>query len=89
MAQTLDDALLAARMAVQFDGKGQYKPALYYYDLAVKLLARLQLDDTYEEKLSDYRDRISTIQQLSKLSNDESFLNLRNANDITTENGNL
>ncbi|XP_020286163.1 calpain-7-like [Pseudomyrmex gracilis] len=64
MAQTLEDALLAARMAVQFDGKGQFKPALYYYDLAVKLLARLQLDGTYEEKLSEYRDRITTIQQL-------------------------
>lgn len=77
MAQTLEDALLAARMAVQFDGKGQFKPALYYYDLAVKLLARLQLDGTYEEKLSEYRDRITTIQQLSELTNDESFLNLK------------
>jgi len=66
MAQTLDEALLAARRAVQFDGNGQYKQALYYYDIATKLLARLPLDDAYQEKLSDYRERILAIQRLGK-----------------------
>lgn len=66
MAQTLDAALLAASRAVQSDKNGQYKQALYYYDIAVKLLTKLELDDTYEEKLSDYRERMSSIQHLSK-----------------------
>ncbi|XP_026826623.1 calpain-7 isoform X2 [Ooceraea biroi] len=64
MPETLDEALLAARRAVQFDGNGQYKQALYYYDIAIKLLVRLQLDDTYEQKLADYRERILAIQRL-------------------------
>lgn len=67
MAQTLDEALLAARRAVQFDGNGQHKQALYYYDIAIKLLTSLQLDDTYEQKLFDYRERILAIQRLRKL----------------------
>ncbi|XP_014469420.1 PREDICTED: calpain-7-like [Dinoponera quadriceps] len=64
MSQTLEDALIAARRAVQFDGNSQYKQALYYYNIAIKLLTRLQLDDTYVQKLSDYRERISLIQRL-------------------------
>lgn len=71
MAQTLDDALLAASRAVQSDKNNQYKQALYYYDIAIKLLTKLELDDMYKEKLSDYRDRISSIQQLSKLFDDD------------------
>lgn len=71
MAQTLDDALLAASRAVQSDKNSQYKQALYYYDIAIKLLTKLELDDMYKEKLSDYRDRISSIQQLSKLFDDD------------------
>lgn len=66
MAQTLDDALLAASRAVQSDRNGQHKQALYYYDIAVKLLTKLELNDMYKEKLSDYRERISSIQHLSK-----------------------
>ncbi|XP_029166810.1 calpain-7-like isoform X1 [Nylanderia fulva] len=64
MAQTLDDALLAAGRAVQSDRNGQYKQALYYYDIAVKLLTKLELDDMYGEKISDYRERMSSIQHL-------------------------
>lgn len=64
MAQTLDDALLAASRAVQSDRNGQHKQALYYYDIAVKLLTKLELNDMYKEKLSDYRERISSIQHL-------------------------
>lgn len=67
MAQTIEDALIAAHRAVQFDGNSQYKQALYYYNIAVKLLTRLQLDDTYKQKLSDYRERILSIQRLGKL----------------------
>lgn len=70
MAQSLDDALLAASRAVQSDRNGQHKQALYYYDIAIKLLTKLELDDKYEEKLSDYRERMSSIQHLSKFDND-------------------
>lgn len=67
MAETLDDALIAARRAVQFDGNNQYKQALYYYNIAVKLLTRLELDESHEQKLSDYRKRILLIQRLGEL----------------------
>jgi len=66
MTQTLDDARLAARRAVQFDSNGQYEQALYYYDIAIKLLTKLQSDGMYEDKLTEYRERISSIQHLSK-----------------------
>jgi len=66
MTQTLDDARLAARRAVQFDSNGQYEQALYYYDIAIKLLTKLQSDGMYEDKLAEYRERISSIQHLSK-----------------------
>jgi len=66
MAQTLHDALLAASRAVQSDKNSQHKQALYYYDIAIKLLTKLELNDMYKEKLSDYRERMSSIQHLSK-----------------------
>jgi len=66
MTQTLDDARLAARRAVQFDSNGRYEQALYYYDIAIKLLIKLQSDGMYEDKLAEYRERISSIQHLSK-----------------------
>jgi len=66
MTQNLDDARLAARRAVQFDSNGRYEQALYYYDIAIKLLTKLQSDGMYEDKLAEYRERISSIQRLSK-----------------------
>lgn len=75
MAQTLDDALLAASRAVQSDRNGQHKQALYYYDIAIKLLTKLELDDMYKEKLSDYRERMSLIQHLSKFDNNIEICN--------------
>lgn len=62
---TLEDAQNAAKKAVQFDGKNQYKQALYYYNMAVKYLSQLQ-DSIYVQKLSEYRERISTIESLSE-----------------------
>ncbi|KAG6797685.1 calpain-7 [Apis mellifera caucasica] len=60
---TLEDAQNAAKKAVQFDAKNQYKQALYYYNMAVKYLSELQ-DSMYVQKLSEYRERISTIESL-------------------------
>ncbi|XP_018046701.1 PREDICTED: calpain-7-like [Atta colombica] len=64
MTQTLDDARLAARRAVQFDSNGQYQQALYYYDIAIKLLTKLHSDGMYEDKLAEYCERISLLQRL-------------------------
>ncbi|XP_076243961.1 calpain-7 isoform X2 [Calliopsis andreniformis] len=60
---TLADAQSAARKAVQFDSNNQYKQALYYYNIAVKCLTRLQ-DPVYDQKILEYQDRITTIQHL-------------------------
>lgn len=68
MTQNLDDVRLAARRAVQFDSNGQYEQALYYYDITIKLLTRLQSDGMYDNKLAEYCERISSIQRLSKCS---------------------
>lgn len=62
----LEDALTAAQKAVQFDSKHQYKQALYYYELATKRLATLPLDPTLTSKLSEYRERIATLNKLRK-----------------------
>ncbi|XP_046484160.1 calpain-7 [Neodiprion pinetum] len=64
MGQTLEDALIAARRAVQFDSSQQYKQALYYYDLATKRLATLPHDAKLTSKLTEYQDRISTLKTL-------------------------
>ncbi|XP_031826247.1 calpain-7 [Nomia melanderi] len=60
---TLKDAQNAARKAVQFDSNSQYKQALYYYNIAVKCLTKLQ-DSLYDQKITEYQDRITTIQSL-------------------------
>lgn len=60
---TLEEAQNAARRAVQFDSNNQYKQALYYYNIAVKYLSELQ-DSIYDQKISEYRERISTIEGL-------------------------
>lgn len=73
MTQTLDDVRLAARRAVQFDSNGQYEQALYYYDVVIKLLTGLQSDGMYEDKLAEYRERISAIQRLGKRALIETF----------------
>ncbi|KAK9306776.1 hypothetical protein QLX08_002670 [Tetragonisca angustula] len=60
---TLEDAQNAAKKAVQFDSQNQYKQALYYYNVAVKYLVELQ-DPVYDQKISEYQERITTIQKL-------------------------
>lgn len=64
MANIMEKALIAAQKAVQFDRNGEYKEALYYYELAVKSLGGLSLDVAYDQKIADYRDRISAIHKL-------------------------
>ncbi|XP_047358341.1 calpain-7-like isoform X2 [Vespa velutina] len=64
MANIPESALIAAQKAVQFDRNGEYKQALYYYKVTVKSLDGLSLDAAYDQKITDYRERISAIQQL-------------------------
>ena len=65
MDHTFEDALEAARMAVEYDSKEQYKQAVYYYEVAVKLLQGNQVPNL-AEKASEYQERIYKLQQLSK-----------------------
>ncbi|XP_043248289.1 calpain-7-like [Colletes gigas] len=60
---TLEEAQNAAQKAVQFDSKCQYKQALYYYNVAINCLTKLQ-HPMYDQKLAEYEDRRSTIQCL-------------------------
>ena len=65
MDQSLDNALEAARQAVEYDSKEQYKQAVYYYEVAVKLLQGIRVPSLLE-KASEYQERIFKLQQLSK-----------------------
>ncbi|XP_033331848.2 calpain-7 [Megalopta genalis] len=60
---TLEAAQNAARKAVQFDSNSQHKQAMYYYNIAIKSLAELK-DPVYDQKVTEYRDRVIAIQTL-------------------------
>ncbi|XP_048508256.1 calpain-7-like [Athalia rosae] len=64
MGQALEDALHAARKAVESDSKFQYKQALYYYGLATRRLTTIPLDEILSTKLQEYQERISTLQRI-------------------------
>ncbi|XP_015603072.1 calpain-7 isoform X2 [Cephus cinctus] len=64
MGQPLDDALNAARRAVQFDTDKQYKQALYYYGVARQFLSRVSPNSLLAQKAEEYQNRIAAIQQL-------------------------
>lgn len=67
MDQTLEAALDASRRAVDFDKNEQYKQAIYYYEVAVKLLKNLSTVPALAEKYTEYQDRIGELQKISKL----------------------
>ncbi|KAK2578643.1 hypothetical protein KPH14_012135 [Odynerus spinipes] len=64
MANVVEKALIAAQKAVQFDRNKEYRQALYYYEVAVKSLSGLSLGVAYDQKIADYRERISAIRKL-------------------------
>lgn len=69
MDQTLEAALDAARRAVEFDKNEQYRQAVYYYSVAVKLLVynSLATVPALAEKCTEYKDRVAELQKLSKI----------------------
>ncbi|XP_023289870.1 calpain-7 isoform X2 [Orussus abietinus] len=76
MSQNLEDALNAARRAVQFDSNRQYKQALYYYEIAAKFLSKMPVESPFALKADEYKNRIEALQHLlteeeAKKSNDD------------------
>lgn len=66
MSHTIEDAISAARRAVQFDSNEQYEQAVYYYGIAVKIMSSLD-DVNYSAKVTEYNKRIEELKQISKL----------------------
>lgn len=64
--QAIDDALEAARLAVEYDTREEYKQAIYYYAAAVKHLQTIQ-NPSLSEKAAEYQERIDNLQQIGKL----------------------
>lgn len=62
-AQFIEDAVAAARRAVQFDSDGQHEPAAYFYQVATKLLERAaelsepEKAETLHTKALEYNNR--------------------------------
>lgn len=65
MDHSIEDALEAARLAVEYDTKEQYKQAVYYYEVAVRILQKIQ-NPCLTEKTSEYQTRIDQLQNISK-----------------------
>ncbi|XP_043462564.1 calpain-7-like [Leptopilina heterotoma] len=61
--QAIDDALEAARLAVEYDTREEYKQAIYYYAAAVKHLQTIQ-NPSLSEKAAEYQERIDNLQQI-------------------------
>lgn len=72
--QFIEDAVAAARRAVQFDSEGQHEPAAYFYQVAAKLLERAvalsepEKAETLHKKALEYNSRGK---ELDDLRNDE------------------
>lgn len=67
MGDNLENAKKAARKAVEFDNGEQYKKALCYYDIAVRLLDKVSpTDSPVRSKGNEYRERILSLQARGK-----------------------
>lgn len=70
--QFIEDAVAAARRAVQFDSNHQHEPAAYFYKVSAKLLfkaADLSEPDKGEalrKKATEYNSRATELDQLTK-----------------------
>ncbi|XP_033225588.1 calpain-7-like [Belonocnema kinseyi] len=81
MDHTLEDALEAARLAVEYDSKEQYKQAVYYYEVAVKLLQRNRVPNL-TGKASEYQERINKLQKLISDEENKGSLNKPNESEL-------
>lgn len=74
--QFIEDAVAAARRAVQFDSDGQYEPAAYFYQVAAKLLERaVPLSDpekaeALHKKALEYNSRSKELDELRNAKNE-------------------
>ncbi|XP_063916671.1 calpain-7-like [Zophobas morio] len=70
--QFIEDAVEAAKKAVQFDQQGQIEPSIYYYESASTLLERATtlLEDekaqTFKAKASEYKNRAEELRNSQK-----------------------
>lgn len=73
--QMIDDAVEAAKKAVQFDTQGQIEASIYYYQAAATLLQRasaledLEKADTLVQKANEYKIRAEELGNSSKEEN--------------------
>lgn len=64
MDNNLEDAKNAARKAVYYDGEGQYKKALCWYDITARCLGKLSPNEKFILKANEYKERSDTLQKL-------------------------
>ena len=70
--QFIEDAVEAAKKAVQFDQQGQIEPSIYYYESASTLLERATtlLEDekaqTFKAKAAEYKNRAEELRNSQK-----------------------
>lgn len=68
--QFIEDAVAAARRAVQFDSEGQHEPAVYFYQVAAKLLERAvvlsepEKGEALHKKALEYYNRAKELDNL-------------------------
>lgn len=63
----LEEAKKATHKAVTFDNEGEYRKALCYYDVAVRLLGKISTTDlsaVYARKIQECKSRIVTLTKL-------------------------
>lgn len=70
--QFIEDAVAAAKRAVQFDSEGKQEPAAYFYRVSAKLLTRAaELSEpdkveTLHQKAIEYSNRAAVLEELAK-----------------------
>ena len=64
-----NEAKHAAERAVAYDSQKLYKQAICYYDIAARLLSKLDHVSPLFNKAIEYRQRTTTLQKLGKNNN--------------------
>lgn len=71
MDQNLEDVKKAAIKAIQYDSEKQYQKALCWYEVAVRLLNKLNSHTAFSPKLIEYQERIKALKTIGKHNGDE------------------
>ncbi|XP_053595601.1 calpain-7 [Microplitis demolitor] len=64
MDQNLEDVKKAAIKAIQYDSEKQYQKALCWYEVAVRLLNKLNSHTAFSPKLIEYQERIKALKTI-------------------------